>query len=59
MKCLLAAALIVGVSSLGLVGCDQQTEVKKETTIKTPTGSTTETIKDTVKKTGTDKEPTP
>jgi hypothetical protein len=59
MKRLLAAALIVGVSTFGLVGCDQKTEVEKKTTVTTPTGSTTDTVKETVKKTGTDKEPTP
>ena len=60
MKRFLASALIVGVSTFGLVGCEQKSEVKDEKTIKTPTGTekvTTTTIED--KKTGDAKDPAP
>ncbi len=55
MKRLLASALIVGVSSIGLVGCEEKTEKKETTTVTTPKGSDTVTTTTTEKKTGNEK----
>ena len=52
MKRFLASALIIGVSTFGLVGCDEKSEVKKETEIKTPGGSDKITTTTEEKKTG-------
>ncbi len=38
MKRYLASALIVGVSTFGLVGCDEKSAVKTETVTETPGG---------------------
>lgn len=43
MKRFLASALIVGVSTFGLVGCEDTSKVEKTTTTETPSGTTTET----------------
>ena len=59
MKRLLASALIVGVSTFGVVGCDQTTQVKDEKTVKTPNGSEKITNTTEIKKTGDAKEPAP
>lgn len=42
-----------------LVGCGETTEVKKQTTVETPGGSTTTTEKTTVEKTGENPPPAP
>ena len=57
MKRFLASALIVGVSTFGLVGCEQKSEVKDEKSVKTPSGTETTTSTTEVKKTGDAKDP--
>jgi hypothetical protein len=59
MKRFLAAALIVGVSTFGLVGCEQKSEVTDVKTIKTPTGTDKVTTTIEEKKTGDAKDPAP
>lgn len=59
MKRFLASALIVGVSTLGLVGCEQTSSDVKKEEIKTPGGSTTVTTKTEVEKSGDHKDPNP
>ena len=59
MKRFLASALIVGVSTFGLVGCDQKSEVKEQTTVKTPAGTDTITKTTEEKQTGDAKDPAP
>ena len=56
MKYLIAATLILGLSSVGIVGCAEKETAKQTTTTKSPGGSTTTTIEKEVKKTGTDKD---
>jgi len=43
MKRTLASALILGVCSLGLVGCGEESKTEKKETVSTPEGSTTTT----------------
>jgi len=43
MKRTLASALILGVCSLGLVGCGEESKVEKKETVSTPEGTTTTT----------------
>jgi len=57
MKRFLAAALIVGVSTFGLVGCEDKGEVKKVEEIKTPEGTNKTTDTHKVETTGGDKAP--
>ena len=53
MKRLIAATLVLGILSLGLVGCmEKKATSKTETKITTPGGSTTITTEREVKKTG-------
>lgn len=52
MKRLTVATLIVGVISIGLIGCTEKSSVKQETKIKTPGGTTTITTEKEIKKTG-------
>jgi hypothetical protein len=52
MKRFLASALIVGISTFGLVGCEEKSETKTTTESKTPTGSETVTTTTQDKKTG-------
>ena len=53
MKRVIAATLMAGVVSLGMVGCTEKTaSTKQETKIKTPGGTTTITTEKEVKKTG-------
>jgi hypothetical protein len=59
MKRFLASALIVGVSTFGVVGCDQTSSDVKKEELKTPTGSTTVTTKTEVDKSGDHKDPAP
>ena len=59
MKRFLASALIVGVSTFGLVGCDQKTETKDQKVITTPSGSEKITTTTEDKKTGDAKDPAP
>ncbi len=59
MKRFLASALIVGVSTFGLVGCDQKSEVKEEKTVSTPSGTDKVTTTVEEKKTGDAKDPAP
>jgi len=55
MKRLFAAALIVCLVPMGLVGCSENTSsVKRETKISTPGGTTTITTEKQVEKTGDD-----
>ena len=53
MKCLKTTAVILSLISLGLMGCNEQSEssMKKETTIETPAGTTTITTEKEVKET--------
>ena len=43
MKRTLASALILGICSLGLVGCGEESKVEKKETVSTPEGSTSTT----------------
>ena len=52
MKHAIAAMLLTGAISTGLVGCTDTATAKKETTITTPGGSTTITTEQKVKTTG-------
>jgi hypothetical protein len=52
MKRFLASALIVGVSTFGLVGCEDKAETKVKETTTTPGGTTTTTTGKTVESTG-------
>ena len=52
MKRFLASALIVGVSTFGLVGCEEKSEVKTKTESTTPGGSETVTDTKKIEKTG-------
>ena len=38
MKRILASALIIGVSTFGMIGCEQKSEVTDQKTVKTPNG---------------------
>jgi hypothetical protein len=59
MKRFIASALIVGVSTFGLVGCEQKSEDKTVTETSTPGGKIKETKTDKVEKTGDAKDPAP
>jgi hypothetical protein len=48
---MLAGAMLAGLS-IGMVGCTEESGVKEQTTIKGPSGTTTETKDITVKKSG-------
>ena len=53
MKRMIAATLIIGLGSIGLVGCmEKSASSKREIKISTPGGTTTITTKLDVKKTG-------
>jgi hypothetical protein len=52
MKRLIACVLCAGLLPMGLAGCAQKTEVKKQNTVTTPGGSTTTTTTTEQKKTG-------
>lgn len=52
MKRLLASALIVGVSTFGVVGCEQKTETKNVSETKTPDGTKKVTDTQTTEATG-------
>ena len=52
MRRILAAILIVSISSLGLVGCGETSSTKTETTTKAPGGKTTTTEETKVKESG-------
>ena len=53
MKRLLTPALILGVcSTFGLVGCGEESKVKEETTVSTPTGTETTTKETKVEQSG-------
>ena len=55
---MLAGAVLAGLS-IGMVGCTEESGVKEQTTIKGPTGTTTETKDITVKKSGDNPPPAP
>ena len=55
MQRFLASALIVGLTTIGLVGCEEKTEVKKTTEINTPDGTKKITDKQTTESTGDQK----
>jgi len=59
MKRLLASALLIGVSTFGLVGCDQKAEEKSTTTTTTPGGKVTVTDDKKIEKSGDAKDPAP
>jgi len=52
MKCIVAAVLMLGLLSVGMVGCAEKSSTKTETEITTPGGKTTITTEKDVKKTG-------
>lgn len=52
MKRFLASALIVGVSTFGLVGCEDTSKVETKTTTETPSGTTTEKKTEEIKQSG-------
>jgi hypothetical protein len=54
----LAGALLIGLG-VGMVGCTEETGVKEETKLTTPTGTRTETKTDTIKKSGDNPPMTP
>jgi cell division septation protein DedD len=57
MKRTLASALILGVCSLGLVGCGEESKVEKKETVSTPEGATTTTKSEKVESSGTNPPP--
>ncbi len=59
MKRFLASALIIGVASIGMVGCDEKTKVEEKKTVETPNGKATEIKTDEIKKSGDAKEGAP
>jgi hypothetical protein len=59
MKRFLASALIVGVSTFGLVGCDQTTTEKKTDEVNTPSGKVKATTETKIEKSGDAKDPAP
>jgi hypothetical protein len=55
MKRLLSSALILGLlsfSTVGLLGCGEESKVKQQETVSTPTGSTTTTVEKKVESSG-------
>lgn len=58
MKRLVVFCSVVALCSGTLVGCDQQSKVKKQETVTTPGGSTTTTETTTVEQSGDHKDPT-
>jgi hypothetical protein len=54
----MAGAMLLGLSA-GMVGCSEETGVKEETKVTTPTGTRTETKTDTVKTKGDNPPMTP
>ena len=52
MKRMLSLVMVLSLFSLGLVGCAEKTETKKESSVSTPEGSTTVTEEKEVKTTG-------
>lgn len=52
MKRFLASALILGASTIGMVGCEEKSKVEDVKTIKTPSGSDKVTTTVEEKKTG-------
>jgi hypothetical protein len=52
MKRFLFGAMILGILSIGFVGCGDKATVKEQRTVTTPGGTTTVTTQQEVKKTG-------
>jgi hypothetical protein len=52
MKLFLASVLLLGLFSLGAVGCAEKSSMKEETKVSTPGGTTTTTVTKEVEKTG-------
>lgn len=52
MKRLLALSLIVGISTFGLAGCGEKTEVKEKEVVSGPGGTTTTETNKSIKSTG-------
>ncbi len=60
MKRFLALALIIGVSTFGLVGCEEKAAVKTETTTTTPGGGKIKEVDEhKIEKSGDAKDPAP
>jgi hypothetical protein len=59
MKRFLASTLIIGVSTFGLVGCEEKSKVEDVKTIKTPGGTDKVTTTVEEKKTGDQKDNAP
>ncbi len=59
MKRFLASSLIIGVSTFGLVGCEQKTEDKVKETSTTPGGKVEKTTEVKIEKSGDAKDPAP
>ena len=52
MKRMLCLVMVLSLFTPGLIGCSEKTETKKETSVSTPSGSTTETETKETKTTG-------
>jgi hypothetical protein len=52
MKRLLALSLILGISTFGLAGCGDKSEVKEKEVVSGPNGTTTTEVDKSVKSTG-------
>jgi len=59
MKRFIALALLVGVSTFGLVGCDQTSTDKKTEEVNTPNGKVKATTETKIEKSGDAKDPAP
>ena len=59
MKRFLALALLIGGSTLGLVGCDQTSTDKKTEEVNTPGGKVKATTETKIEKSGDAKDPAP
>jgi len=52
MRRLIAAMLVTSIFALGIAGCAEKDTAKSQTTVKTPGGTTTETVEKKIEKTG-------
>ncbi len=59
MKRILGSMLVLSMLSLGVVGCAEKTEVKKESSVETPSGETSTTTTTETEKSGENPPPAP
>ena len=52
MRQLIVAMLVTSILALGMAGCAEKDSSKSQTTVKTPGGTTTETVEKKVEKSG-------